>query len=133
MEEKLLNVREVARYLNMSEEDVRDLVEKGDLPAYKIGGSLLRFKRNQIEGFRRRKDAAFVEDRAPSSRHQEVAETYEGIPSAAVSGSFRRNPMDTAGIKYTVWEKLEDFLYYNDFYILSLIILVLILLAVFGF
>ncbi len=103
MEEKLLNIGEVAVYLNMSEEAVRELVQKGDLPAYKIGGALLRFKKEQIEGFRR------------------------GVKPVRIK------PMEAAGVKYTFWEALEDFLYYNDFYILSFIILVLILLAVFGF
>ena len=38
MHEKLLNIKEVAESLGLSEEEVKDLVSKGEIPAYKIGG-----------------------------------------------------------------------------------------------
>ena len=47
-EEKLLTVREVSVILGISEKEVVDLAEKGDIPAYKIGGVYLRFKKEQI-------------------------------------------------------------------------------------
>ncbi len=108
MGEKLLTTAEVVRYLGLPEEAVRGLVEKGELPAYKIGGSFLRFKREQIEIYRRK-----MEGRVRSSR-PDISKADGSTP-------------------YTFGEKLEDFLYYNDFYILSLILLILIILAVFEF
>ncbi len=48
-EEKLLTVRDVSLFLGISEKEVLDLVENGVVPAYKVGGLYLRFKRNQIE------------------------------------------------------------------------------------
>jgi len=105
MNEKLLNIKEVARNLDISEDAVKGLVEKGELPAYRIGGSFLRFKGDQIEAYLRRKNA--------SSTGQDAHERFSS--------------------SYTFLEKLEDFLYYNDFYILSLILLILIALAAFGF
>ena len=106
MSEKLLTIEEVARYLGLSEKAVKELVESGKLPAYRIGGSFLRFKREQLEVYRR--------------RHPERKEPEK--PAAAVRGT-----------KYTFWERLEDFLYYNDFYIVSLIVLIVTALVVFDF
>ena len=124
MEEKLLNINEVAKYLNMSERSVKELVDKGELPAYKIGGIVLRFKKEQIDGFRRKSGAAFVESKPQ-------ALPYKKTKSHAPVN--RNNPIGSGAARYTFGERLEDFLYYNDFYILSLIILILIVLAVFGF
>ena len=109
MNEKLLTIGEVAQYLDLSKKAVEELVERGELPGYKIGGSFLRFKREQIELYRRRAEGHLWVD--------------------------RRNVPRPAGITtpYTFWERLEDLLYYNDFYILSLILLILIVLVVFEF
>ena len=43
-QEKLLTVREVAIYLNISEKEVMDLAQAGTIPAYRVGGVFLRFK-----------------------------------------------------------------------------------------
>lgn len=53
-EEKLLTVREVALLLGISEREVIDLSEKGTLPTYKIAGVYLRFKRQEVEEFRKK-------------------------------------------------------------------------------
>jgi excisionase family DNA binding protein len=52
-EEKLLTIREVGIILGISEKEVIDLAESGAIPAYKVGGVYLRFKREQIEEFRK--------------------------------------------------------------------------------
>lgn len=46
---KLLTIREVAGYLNLTEKEVVDLAQSGDIPAYKVGGVYLRFKKEQID------------------------------------------------------------------------------------
>ena len=66
MNDRLLNIGEVAHYLDLPEKAVKELVEKGDLPAYKIGGVLLRFKREQVEEFRKRLDSAVMVKKALS-------------------------------------------------------------------
>lgn len=53
-EEKLLTIRDVSSILGISEKEVIDLAESGKIPAYKIGGVYLRFKREQIEAFRKK-------------------------------------------------------------------------------
>ncbi|MDD5238803.1 MAG: helix-turn-helix domain-containing protein [Candidatus Omnitrophica bacterium] len=52
-EEKLLTVRETAAILGTSEKEVINLAESGAIPAYKVGGVYLRFKREQIQEFLR--------------------------------------------------------------------------------
>lgn len=47
-EEKLITVRDVSIILGISEKEVVDLAENGSIPAYKIGGVFLRFKKDQI-------------------------------------------------------------------------------------
>ena len=50
-EEKLLTVREVAAFLGISEKDVLDLAQSSQIPAYKVGGVYLRFKKEQVEEY----------------------------------------------------------------------------------
>ncbi|MDD5128353.1 MAG: helix-turn-helix domain-containing protein [Candidatus Omnitrophica bacterium] len=52
-EEKLLTVRDVSVILGVFEKDVLDLAEKGIIPAYKIGGLYLRFKKEQVEQYKK--------------------------------------------------------------------------------
>ncbi len=53
VEEKLLTVRDVSLILGISEKEVIDLAQSYKLPAYKVGGVYLRFKREQIEEFKK--------------------------------------------------------------------------------
>ena len=53
-EEKLLTVRDVASSLGISEREVVELAETGALPAYKVGGVYLRFKKEQVQDFKSR-------------------------------------------------------------------------------
>jgi len=52
-DEKLLTVREVSLLLSISEKEVMDLAESGLIPAYKVGGVYLRFKREQVQEYQR--------------------------------------------------------------------------------
>lgn len=98
-EEKLLTIREVASILDVTEKDVMDLAEKGTLPAYKVGGVYLRFKKEQIYDFKR--------------------------------SSYRPGGKQEKPEKYPAQSKLGDFLYFNDFYIVSGLIIALILFVIF--
>ena len=90
---KLLTIRDVAHYLNVTEKEVIELAESGAIPAYKVGGVYLRFKKEQIDG---------VKDKIKPNQ-------------ALVS------------IEGTAGERLRDFVYHNDFYILSLIVIFFLL------
>ncbi|MFA4843141.1 MAG: helix-turn-helix domain-containing protein [Candidatus Omnitrophota bacterium] len=98
-EEKLLTVRDASLLLGITEKEVMDLAESGKLPAYKVGGVYLRFKRSQIDDYRK--------TIKPSERILRPASPY----------SFR--------------DRLSDFFYFNDFYILSCLIILLIVLIIF--
>ena len=95
-EEKLLTVREVSHILGLNEKDVMDLAENGSIPAYKVGGVYLRFKRGQVEEYRKK----------IHSNSKVVREI-----------SFK--------------DRVFDFFYYNDFYILSILLIILMLFIIF--
>lgn len=98
-EEKLLTVRDVSLLLGISEREVVDLVESGELPAYKVGGVYLRFKKEQIQ---------------------------ELLNSNKFS-STKPKPQED----YPIGDKISDFFYFNDFYILAILIIIFLLFIIF--
>lgn len=52
MTSKLLTIREVAHHLNVTEKEVIELAESGEIPAYKVGGVYLRFRKEQLDEVR---------------------------------------------------------------------------------
>ncbi len=103
MSEKLLNTKEVSQYLGISEEELRILVDKGEIPAYRLGGALLRFRKDQI-------------DKLKARGIPRVIKLEEEAQTSAVHNRLG---------------KLSDFLYFNDFYIISAIIIVVLLIVIF--
>jgi len=102
--EHLLNIREAAEYLGVGEKIVRDMVDAGALPAYKIGGSFLRFKKSQL-----------VLSKAAITKN--------------VSGEVARQRTQGSAVKtYGLSDALRDFLYFNDFYIISAIVIAIAVL-----
>jgi len=128
MREKLLTAEEVASYLGISEEDVKNLVEKGELPAYKIGGAFLRFKREQIETYRKRRHS-LNEARSVLFKDRGIKQILpeDGTPTLRQEEDGYLSKTGST-VKYTLWERLFDFIYFNDFYIFSAILLVIIVL-----
>lgn len=94
MTEKLLTLKEAAESLGLSEAEVRRLVEKEVIPAYQIGGRYLRFKKEQVLQLK----VKYPKDSGDSS------------------GKRRKN---TPADKEPLLSKVGDFLYFNDFYIIS--------------
>ena len=103
MAEKLLNVKEVCRYLGISETALRKLVDKGEIPAYRLGGKILRFRKDQVDHIR----AKLLSISQPAQGKPEPIAGYTGI------------------------ERIKDFFYFNDFYILSAIISLVLLAVIF--
>ncbi len=97
-DERLLTVRDASIMLGISEKEVLDLAEVGALPAYKVGGVYLRFKREQVEAFHKK------------FRPAQLKIHPEKIESSA--------------------DRFRDFWYFNDFYIWSAIIIVLIIFII---
>jgi len=100
MPEKLLTLEEASGLLGISEEEIKKMVEKGELPAYQIGGRFLRFRKEQIE--------------------------------AIVGGIARAKPLEKTPEQPSM-DKLLDFFYFNDFYIISAILAFLILWVIIKF
>lgn len=105
-EEKLLTIRDVSLILGISEKEVIDLAESGALPAYKIGGVYLRFKKEQIDAF---KKSFFAGKR-----------------------DHGKDVQRDSWKKYAFSDRIADFFYFNDFYILSALLILLILAIIFG-
>ena len=102
--EKLWTTGEVATYLGIQEMDVKQLVREGQLTGYKLGGQFLRFRPDQVEALKGK-----IRFR-PNARR---------VPT---------RPQDS-------WvEQLKDFVYFNDFYMVSagLLAILLIYLIVSG-
>ena len=54
-EDRLLNINEAARFLGISERQMKDLVKNGRLVGYQIGGMYLRFKLGHLQDFKNSK------------------------------------------------------------------------------
>lgn len=114
MPEKLLSIKEVADYLRVSEEEVKRLVDVGEIPAYKIGGTFLRFRKDQIEAIR-----------------TEISEVEEERGAGPYNGPSRQAEPPAAAYDYTFGERVIDFLRYNDFYIASFVIIAVLMYFIF--
>ena len=97
-EEKLLTVRDVASMLNVSEKEVLNSAESGSLPAYKIGGVYLRFKKEQVLEFRKKSQPLSLKPDEQTS--------------------------------YPLKDKVSDFFYFNDFYVLAGLIVAVLLFVI---
>ena len=115
MPEKLLTMKELAEYLGVKEERIQSLVDDGVISAYKIGGELLRFRREQIDAIRSEIDSRVKDkDRIVVSEARKSAK--ERVKGAAGEETFN--------------DRLSDFLYFNDFYIISGVLILILLLII---
>jgi excisionase family DNA binding protein len=105
MSEKLLNIDQIAKYLGLSRQKVKDLVDQGVIPAYRIAGSFLRFDLGEID---QRKERIMQAAKAPAARES----VYQGKESA------------------TFGDRVKDFLYFNDFYIVCAVLVTIILVLI---
>ncbi|MDD5504954.1 MAG: helix-turn-helix domain-containing protein [Candidatus Omnitrophica bacterium] len=108
MSDRLLTLQEAADYLNLTEEEVRELVSEGRIPAYQVGGMYLRFKEEHILALK----AELLSDPAAG-----------GV--SAAQDKFRK-----AGHQNKTASRLKDFLYFNDFYIIAIGLILLLLYVI---
>jgi len=121
MPEKLLSIKEVAGYLNISEEEVKRLVDAGEIPAYKIGDTFLRFRKEQIDAIK--KDISDIEALETGEELARIEEEKRVHPYTELEKDIKRKEPVTRQYDYTAAERVKDFFYFNDFYILSFIII----------
>ena len=98
MSSQYITVRETAQLLSVSEKKVMDLIENGNLQAYKIADQFLRLKRDEI-----------VEIRS----------------SGKIASENAVEP-------YTGGERIRDFFYFNDFYLISFSVIAALLYIIFN-
>ena len=127
MPEKLFTIKEVAEYLEISEEEVKRLVDIGEIPAYKIGGSFLRFRKEQLDAIR--SEVSIVEKEL--FQQAKPAPTVNAHPYTELEKEIKRREPITRQYDYTFFERIKDFFYFNDFYLLFLIIISILLFMIF--
>ena len=89
------------------------MADRGELPAYKIGGQFLRFRKEQIEAIRRE-----LPSKSPKRKFK-----------AAVKKLSKKIPVATYPEPFA--EGLVDFFYFYDFYIVSGLVILLLLWFIF--
>jgi|SRR3989338_4236179 len=127
MPEKLLTIQEAARILGLAEEEVKRLVDIGEIPAYKVGGTFLRFRREHIDAIRKE-----VEEF--ESKEHEGLEVKDAGGAAGTAHPYtdlereikRREPL-VSQYDYTFLERLKDLWYFKDFYIISTLLIVIVI------
>ena len=97
MSSQYITVRETAQIMAVSEKKVMDLIESGNLQAYKIADQFLRLKRNEVINM------------VSSGK----------VVSEGVAHS------------YTPVERLSDFFYFNDFYLIAFVVISILLYIIF--
>ncbi len=96
MIKKFLTLKEAAGYLGISESDFQNILDKNEIPSYRIGGIYTRYKSDDLDSYRNRS--------GEWSRYQRIA---------------------------TFSDKIKDFFYFNDFYIVSCAAIAIILFLIF--
>jgi excisionase family DNA binding protein len=129
MPEHLLNIEEVAAYLGVSEDEVKRLVDMGEMPAYKIGDSFLRFRKEQVDAIK--SEISDVEKSDPN--RVDVKLDSKGRPTrpfTELEKDVKRREPEARQYDYTFAERVQDFIYYNDFYIASAAVIAALLIII---
>ena len=96
--DNLLSHEEVKRYLELEDPDLEKLIEKGKLHAYKIGGTYLRFRKDEV---------LTLKQESPSDKKNSLSLPW--------------------------FVRLKDFWRFNNFYILSLLLIAVLFFIVIRF
>lgn len=130
MPEKLLSIKEVAEYLKISEEEVKRLVDTGEVPAYKIGDTFLRFRKEQIDAIR--SEISEIEEKEPERAKPALDQKGKAVHTYSnLEKDIKRKEPSTRIYDYTFIEKIKDFFYFNDFYILSFSLIAFLMYLIF--
>ena len=131
MPEKLISIKEVADYLKVSEEEVKRLVDSGEIPAYKIGDTFLRFRKEQIDAIK--SEIAEVEESQPQAILKPALDQKGHVthPYTQMERDIKRKEPSTRRYDYTMIERVKDFFYFNDFYIISFVLIVFLMYLIF--
>ena len=122
MSMKLLTLKEMSDYLGIKEEKIAELVDKKVILAYKIGGELLRFRKEQIDATKREIESLITDaDR--------IVPEKETILHKVIQPENR----DTWREDDTFRDRIADFFHFNDFYIVSFLLIFLLLYVIYKY
>ena len=108
-EEKLLSLKAAAEYLRITEKRLKELSDHGVVPAYRIAGIYLRFKKSQLEKLK----GKITDIQNQYSQYQQTRSSFTG------------------NVAYTAKDRLRDFWHFYDFYIISIVLIAVILFIIF--
>ena len=119
MPEKLLTLKELSEYLQVSEEKINALVSEKVIFAHKIGGEVLRFRKDQIDAIRAEiySRISKADKITFSEARKKVKEKLEAANEGEGSDTLR--------------DRIADFFYFNDFYIVSGLLVIILLFIIF--
>ena len=135
MSEKLLTLKEACEILGLEPDEMLRLVDEGRIPYFRIGGEYMRFKKSQIEALDLKPDSQSDKKRGQSPLLCFHKENRGGSPlfregqRAGRKDSLRFDSYPD--IPYTGIDRIKDFWYFNDVYIISIIIIITVLFLVF--
>ena len=110
--EKLLTLEEAARRLNVPADDVEALIRSGQLTAFRLGGSLLRVRYKDVEQLQ-------------FSRKARSDKPSTGVPSFSKLRAVSLPALSPG-------ERLIEFLQFNDFYLVAILIILTLLALIFA-
>lgn len=119
MARKLLTLKELSEYLGVSEKRITALVDEKVISAYRIGGELLRFRKEQIDAIR-----SEIESRVRKEDKVTRSEV-KAKPKEKVRKLSHTSTDETSS------DRMADFLYFYDFYIISGLLIILLLAVIF--
>lgn len=103
--EDYLSPKEAAEFLEISEEELRGLVQKHRVPTHQVAGAFLRLKKKEVEELKNK----WRIERELFPKPQK----FFAHQTAVAHSSF--------------FDKMLDFWYFNDFYILCSVLIMLLL------
>jgi len=127
MPEKLLTIKEAAAYMGVSEEEVKRLVDDDEIPAYKIGDTFLRFRKEQLDAVRAEVEEVESKIASVAAKTAPVSQKSQTHTYSDLEKEIKRKEPIARQYDYTPIERVKDFFYFNDFYILSFIAVFLLL------
>ncbi len=120
MLKKMLTLKELSEYLGLSEEKITMLVEQKVISAYKIGGELLRFQKDQIDATRTEIESYVRKEHSTACPAEKTDKKKEKL----------KIPVFKTG-EGTFLDTVSDFFYFNDFYLISGILISILLVIIF--
>lgn len=109
--EDLISLKEAASLLEVTEAEVKELIEKHRVPSHQMAGAFLRFKRKEIEG---------LKNKWRIERELFPKKSDHFVHEASLA-------------KASFFDRIADFWHFNDFYILCSVLIMLLLYVVLSY